>query len=705
MDMKHILPKMKEGAPLTVLSVQLYQQWKHKNTRKNDTLLIVYKDDHDEKRVLSLVDPLMEIYYVNPEYRNDFMTPREYYPIDRTYSHLVKARAVLSDIYHEILVSKDSQAQLYADIYRDAYASGNRISAKEIYKWPYTLMSDMKVEDYYHVMLGYHYNTMRNHTVDKAYLDIEADVFGFTTTETNANLDPINACTVIFNFDAHRKEKRKPLVFTFLLRNHERYPQQAYFEEHLNEFIQLCHKTFDHQTVVKDDKKRVIDFEAKYWIKLYDNEGKMLSDIFRIINHYRPDTLSVWNIAYDIPKIAARMEMNGLNYVDEMCDPSFPQDCKFVEMNIDRRAAIDIADKKTYIRMASTTVFIDQMQSYAGIRKGRKAFGSSALDNIATIELGVGKLKFPKGIDVTNAAIKDYWTFVLYNITDVMRQVLIDIVTNDCMSMIYDMNQANCPIENLFKQTRYQKQIYYTNYLRRGFVPGNNPNVNYIRGETEERLEEIEEAKRARMAADQADLDFSDDEEEETLVAEEPAEEEEEFDENAEEAVESIANGLLSVFDDSPDRKLYLPGGLVGNPDYNSPNGTEMIPGVRSKHVFDDVMDMDYASEYPWAKYTRSLSKSTQIGRIVIPHKISDRQNVLPMGQKKRVEEIRAYLPGGEFIADYLSHDILEFGNVWFNLPNIDEMEQILHDELMKKEGETNGSKAVDQPAEANGKV
>ena len=263
MDMKHILPKMKEGAPLTVLSVQLYQQWKHKNTRKNDTLLIVYKDDHDEKRVLSLVEPLMEIYYVNPEYRNDFMTPREYYPIDRTYSHLVKARAVLSDIYHEILASKDSQAQLYADIYRDAYASGNRISAKEIYKWPYTLMSDMKVEDYYHVMLGYHYNTMRNHTVDKAYLDIEADVFGYTTTETNANLDPINACTVIFNFDAHRKEKRQPLVFTFLLRNHERYPQQTYFEEHLNEFIQLCHKMFDHQTVVKDDKKRVIDFEAK----------------------------------------------------------------------------------------------------------------------------------------------------------------------------------------------------------------------------------------------------------------------------------------------------------------------------------------------------------------------------------------------------------------------------------------------------------
>ena len=686
MGMENIL-REPEGSPVTIFSVQLYQAWKHKNAGKDDVLFIVYKDANDVKRVRAIKNPPMEIYFAKPEIRSGFMTPREYLEIDKTYSKTVRARDVLRTIYGEMQDCTDRQSMVMKNVYDQAYATGNRQSAKEIFKWPYTLMSDMSVEDYYRVMLGYHYNTMRNHIIDKAYLDIEADIFGLTSSEQAANLDKVNACTLIFNFDSNRKEQIKPQVFTFLLRDHKRYPQQPYFEEHLDDFLKQCHEEFDHQTVIKDDKERVIDFVADYHIKFYDNERDLLVAIFETINQYRPDTVSVWNIAYDVPKMAARLENNGLNYVDVMCDPSFPKEYRFVEMNVDNRAAIDIADRKTYMRMASTTLWIDQMQSYAGIRKGRKAYGSNKLDNISKIELGMGKRTFAKGIDVTNAAMKDYWNFVLYNITDVMRQVLIDIVTNDCMSMVYDSNQSNCTIENIFKQTRYQKQIYYTWYLRKGFVPGNNPNVNYIRGESEEVLESLEEMRAARQARAEADdydsgLDRDDDD---SIIDDFVEDEEDEFDEIAQKAAETVTGSLLSTYDDGIHKKLILPGGLVGNLDYTSANGTEMISGVLSKHIFDDVMDMDYASEYPWAKFTRSLSKSTQIGRLIIPHKISERQNVLPMGQEKRIEEIRAYLPGAEFTADYLSHDIISFGNVWFGLPTVTEMDKM----LMERVGET----------------
>ena len=149
---------------------------------------------------------------------------------------------------------------------------------------------------------------------------------GLTTSEQAANLDKVNACTVIFNFDPNRAEKLKPQVYTFLLRNHRRYPQQKYFEEHLDEFIEMCHKEIDHTTITKDEKSRVIDFVADYHIELFDDEGKLLNRIFECINKYRPDTCSVWNIGYDIPKIAARMEANGINYVDAMCDKGFPQE-------------------------------------------------------------------------------------------------------------------------------------------------------------------------------------------------------------------------------------------------------------------------------------------------------------------------------------------------------------------------------------------
>ncbi|MCM1295210.1 MAG: hypothetical protein NC311_06685 [Muribaculaceae bacterium] len=683
MGMENIL-REPEGAPITVFSVQLYQQWKHRNAGKDDMLFITYKDKDHKKCVRAIKNPVMEIYFAKPEVRQEFLTAREYIEMEKTYSKTVRARQVLRTIYNELKDCSDRQSQIMKTIYDQAYNTDNRQAAKEIFKWPYTLMSDMSVEEYYRVMLGYHYDTLRNHIIDKAYLDIEADIFGLSSSEQAANMDKVNACTVIFNFDSNREVPIKPQVFTFLLRDHKRYPQQKDFEDRLDEFIETCHQEFDHQTVTKDGKKRVIDFVADYHIKMYDNERDLLCAIFETINQYRPDMVSIWNIAYDVPKMAARMELNGLNYVDVMCDPSFPKDYRFVEMNIDNRASIDIADRKTFIRMASTTCWNDQMQSYAGIRKGRKAYGSNKLDNISNIELGVGKLQFPKGVDVTNAAIKAYWTFVLYNITDVMRQVLIDIVTNDSMSMVYDMNQSNCSLENLTKQTRYQKQIYYVEYMRRGFIPGNNVNINYIRGESEEYLERLAEeraAKEARIAADRDDWDGEEDiieEDPEEAALERDGEEEETYDKETEASVKAIAGDVLTIYDDSVGRKLILPGGMVGDPDYNSTNGTELIEGIASKHVFDQVMDMDYASEYPWAKFTRSLSRSTQIGRLIIPKKISERQNTLPMGQEKRIEEIRAYLPGAEFTADYISHDILALGNVWFGLPTVTEMDKML---------------------------
>ena len=58
-------------------------------------------------------------------------------------------------------------------------------------------------------------------------------------------------------------------------------------------------------------------------------------------------------------------------------------------MKIDNRPGIDKSDLKTYIRLTSTTKPYDQMNLYAGVRKGGKAFGSASLDNIDFRELGI----------------------------------------------------------------------------------------------------------------------------------------------------------------------------------------------------------------------------------------------------------------------------------------------------------------------------
>lgn len=674
MSMKHILNE-KEGSKLSIMEVMMYDSWKHANLCKDNIMYIVYKDETNQKKVKAIRNPQMEIFFTKPEYRDEWKTIRDYIEIDKVYPVKVDARKVISAIHKEMTGATDPIGIKLNKIYDQAVAMKNFSARKEIFKWPHTFMSDGNVQDYYRIMLGTHYDLMHGHVIDKAYLDIESDIYGLNSSEQEANFDPTNACTVIFNFDDGPK-KQKMQVFTFLLRNHKRYPQQKDFEDNMDKFIQQCHDEFDHQTVKKNGKKKVIDTPADYHIEMFDNESDLLTAIFMTINTYRPDTVDVWNIAYDLPKLRARMEANGLNHIDIMSDPAFPKQARFVEMNIDNRAEIDIADRKTFIKMTSTTRYIDQMQAYANIRKGRKAYGSNKLDNIANIELGIGKREFPKGVDVTNAAIKDYWDFVLYNIRDVWCQVLIDIVTNDTMTLIYDSNQTNCAIENLSKQTKYQKQIHYTWYLRKGFVPGNNPNNDYIRNRTEDYAEYIADMKRAKQAREEIDASMLDDDDldpdENTLYTDKIAE---------------LSDTIEDIYADSIDRKIRLQGGLVGNPDLNSANGTEVVSGVKSKHVYDDVMDSDYSSEYPWATYARSISKSTQYGRLIIGEKVSDRQNVLtPNGGEKPLDDHLRYIPGAEFTSDYISFDILSFANTWHNLPTTNNMMSIIEKAI--KDGE-----------------
>ena len=56
---------------------------------------------------------------------------------------------------------------------------------------------------------------------------------------------PINAVSVVIPFDESGKRFKHPKVFTFLLRNHIRYKEQEYFENHLDKFIEECHEEFD----------------------------------------------------------------------------------------------------------------------------------------------------------------------------------------------------------------------------------------------------------------------------------------------------------------------------------------------------------------------------------------------------------------------------------------------------------------------------
>lgn len=671
--MENILP-VPHGSPITIHDILTYVPYRHapydSPERKNpaNTLFIVYKDDTNKKRVKTIVDPTMTIFFTKPEFRDDFTTAREYIDVSKVYSKTIYAKNILSEIYREAVADKRESSKRFVRSYLNAVRTGHWRTKKEILKWPHVFLADIDIDDYYRIMLGYNYDTNKNHEITKCYGDIESDIYGLTTSEQNENLDKTNAVTLIFG---QWKGDMHPHVFTLLLRDYERYPQQKYFAEHLDEFYQQCHKEFDRIAVTKKNKTQYIETNAKYKILFFDHEKDLLQTVFKLINTEKPDFCGFWNIAYDMPKMKARMEYNGLDPMEIMCDTDvFDPEKLFMEFHIDTRSGIQTADKKTYIKMTSTTRYIDQMVTYANLRKGRKAYGSDKLDNIAEIELGIHKRSFKKGIDVTNAAIKDYWNFVLYNINDVWLQYLIDMVTSDCYSLFVDSNQSLCSIENLSKQVRYNRQIYYFNYLKYNVVPGSNINVDY----SSENMAELDpdtmiELRKARARREKYDRMLA-----EGLLDETTSINDIEVDDS--DIFDEIIGNVDDVYCDSPTRKLKLQGAVVGHPNLNSQNGMELVQGIKSKHMHRDCMDMDYASEYPWAKYTRSISRSTQHGRLIIPKKISERQNEY---------NFENYIPGAEFTSDYISQDILSFGNVWFNLPSMTELAELIQNDDITK--------------------
>lgn len=711
----HDFMPVKVESDITAYNILEYNPYRM-NKRGNSYLYIVYRDKNNDKKVAKIKNPEAEIYFVKEPYRS-FHTPREYIEMDKTYSRIVPFHLIPKAINEELQQSDLTQPQneKFKDLYHFSYHGGGPKYRKQLLKWPYTLMSDLDVETYYWIQLGYRYHTMRDeHVVEKCFGDIENDIMGLSTTQCNQlHMDPVNACTLIFRHaDNGKKEGRPYQVYTLLLRDHERYPQQADFERRLPEFYRTCDKWFYEQTVIKDKKRKIMVCDADYHITLYDTERELLHAIFALINREKPDVCEFWNMPYDMPKMVNRMKNLGMDPVEEISDSDFfPADHQFLDMHIDNRP-INIADRNSYIRATTTTLYIDQMQNYAAIRKGRKSYGSNSLDNIAKLELGMGKLKFKKGVNVTNAAFLDYWNFVLYNIRDVWCQALIDEVTNDTMAIVYDMNQMNCPLHHLTKQTKYQRYIYYTWYLRKGFVPGNNVNVDYLRFKDEDaQIAHDEYNKQKRLMAYMDENGYSSVEDAmedpgfQSLLDEygdrKPGEEEPESEESI-----ALHNEVLvlqqqdeedqSVYNDSTSRRIFLQGGAVGNPNYNLPNGIELIDGVPSKHLFKEVVDMDFASEYPWAKFTRSMSRSTQLGRLIIPHRISPLQNALPYGKRKTKIDHKKYLPGGEYTSDYISQDYLSFGQTWYNLPSANEMKKIILAKYQQKGEESIGTKTID---------
>lgn len=602
----------KENAML--LDMQYVKQ--NKQTGKPDYLYIIWKNlDTMEKHLQIVPEPKMKIYFEKEEFR------------DHTYN---KNYAKLEELEEKVVKYKD----IPFAIAEDAGPSGKRLLAqafetknyrllKNIQLYPYVFGADYDAVAWYRIEWRRNLHNERTKKIKKGFLDIEVDGLE-EKGMPNPMFSPINAVTLI---DAYDKK-----VYTFLLTDREfksnvsnhpslvseddvkkdairkemyehMWKEQHELMEHTNEFISKLHDMFDESYG-----------DLEYNIYFYTDEKKMLIHLFQLINKLKLDFIGIWNISFDIPYIMKRLEALGLNPADVMCHPDFPTKTCYFKADVRNH---DIKNKSDFFYISSYTIFYDQMELYASIRKGNSELRSYRLNDIGSIEVRDTKLDYSESGDIKTLPYKNYELFVIYNIKDVLLQMGIEEKTFD-VDTFYVSSYINAtPYDKVFKKTVALRNVQYLSFLKQDLIPGANINI-----------------------FEQEEVTYDDEK------------------------------------DDDDDDDDSFEGALVANPIYNGYVGLPLY-GRPSNCIFGNAIDFDMSAFYPSSIRAMNIDPSTLIFKLIMDvdqfdTKISDGN--LPFHGITDDHFAENEDVGKECIDNFQVGNYLSFAHKWLNFPSVSDV-------------------------------
>lgn len=123
------------------------------------------------------------------------------------------------------------------------------------------------------------------------------------------------------------------------------------------------------------------------------------------------------------------------------------------------------------------------------------------------------------------------------------------------------------------------------------------------------------------------------------------------------------------------EEKEKFEGALVADPKLNSHMGVK-IGGIPSKYIFNNVVDMDFSSMYPYIIITFNIAPNTLIGKLIINDTIQGVYNNALDEFDKKIDL------GKDFIDNYMTDNLGMLGKKWFNLPGIEELTDKLEKEF-----------------------
>ena len=451
---------------------------------KDGTLYIIWKDlDTGEKHLSITNNPVIDIYFTKKECRN--------HTFNKSYEflkNLDKKRVPYKDIKNAII---EDGGPAMKERVRQIYETKNYKDLKNIMLYPYVYGADYDVRSWYRWKWLTTMKNDRPKKITKGFLDIEVDGLE-SDGMPNPLYNPVDLVTLIdmdkrisYTFMLHGVDNSSSVDSNRRLSEEEkiqrkemyknRLNQQASFRENDKEINKEVHDLFD---------ESYGDIEYRFFY--YKDERMLLKHVFQLVHQLKLDFISVWNIAFDIPYMMKRMETLGMDPAQIMCHPDFPyKQCYFKEDTKN----FEVKNKSSFFRCSSYTIWLDQMVSYAAIRKGREELRSYKLNYIAQKVIGDEKLDYSDGGNIKTISYNNYKKYVIYNIKDALLQTGIEAKTQDIENIYMTATENATPYENIFKQTVKLRNVQYKDFMNDGYVPGENVNINNYEASEDEQDE------------------------------------------------------------------------------------------------------------------------------------------------------------------------------------------------------------------------